>query len=672
MAKLSLPSAVSGYNLGVINDNFDSIEAELQDKVLYRDNPTGEPNQMENNLDMNSNRILNLSAPSNVNEAARLQDVINGISGATQANLITIDPLTGQSSTTVQEALEDINDDVIAHVAATAAAFANLPINIKNITKYGCVGDGVTVNTAALQAVLDLGGDILVPNGTFVSGTLTASVAGTRLIMAKGAILNFPTLGANTKGITVTAGNFTVEGGAIQGPGTAPVDVSNEAGIWMKGASSASRLSGLTLRGVEMSGFGQYAIYGQFVNKICIEDCNVHDTRMHAICWLSCSDIREVGNWIHDIPLGDNLNAYGMIHSHDATSYNLDPSASSNGRLAANPFCIGVYIADNVVENISWEGIDCHGAYDTSIVNNRVYNTKLGISAPSSSNDGAAYAGEQNFVTGNLVTGYKRDGTDGGHRNLGYGINLNGGSIVNNRRIVCTGNTLIAKGEISVDGGGAIRAIYCMHVVIADNNIHDWGGQCIYTVDTVGIISGNNFGGMTSSGDTAGQLIRAGGNADRLTITNNRHWYADKSRAQEGLRVLNTNTNRQMLSGNDFSEATTPWIVTPYQVVGTDISPALDVPGSSTSVDVSSLLGWNGVVELSGGSSHDVEDVVNISQNQELVFVKTGAGTVTFKRSGTPGLYLDGGANKTITGNNNITLRKLGTKVTQTAYSASS
>jgi hypothetical protein len=59
MAKISLPTAISGYNLQVINDNFDAVEAEFQNKVLYRDNPTGEPNQMENNLDMNSNNILN-------------------------------------------------------------------------------------------------------------------------------------------------------------------------------------------------------------------------------------------------------------------------------------------------------------------------------------------------------------------------------------------------------------------------------------------------------------------------------------------------------------------------------------------------------------------------------------------------------------------------------------
>lgn len=59
MAKVNLDDVASGYNRQRINQNFEDIETELNDKVLYRDNPTGEPNQMENDLDMNSNDILN-------------------------------------------------------------------------------------------------------------------------------------------------------------------------------------------------------------------------------------------------------------------------------------------------------------------------------------------------------------------------------------------------------------------------------------------------------------------------------------------------------------------------------------------------------------------------------------------------------------------------------------
>jgi hypothetical protein len=62
MAKITLPSITSGYATTTqLNNALNSIEAEFQDKVLYRDNPTGEPNQMENDIDMNGYAIINAS-----------------------------------------------------------------------------------------------------------------------------------------------------------------------------------------------------------------------------------------------------------------------------------------------------------------------------------------------------------------------------------------------------------------------------------------------------------------------------------------------------------------------------------------------------------------------------------------------------------------------------------
>lgn len=63
MAKVTLTDLTSLANdtsaVNSINGNFTTLETELQAKVLYRDNPTGEPNSMQNDLDMNSNDILN-------------------------------------------------------------------------------------------------------------------------------------------------------------------------------------------------------------------------------------------------------------------------------------------------------------------------------------------------------------------------------------------------------------------------------------------------------------------------------------------------------------------------------------------------------------------------------------------------------------------------------------
>lgn len=61
MSKIELPTITSGYNLSTINNNFQKIEDALNTEVLYRKNYTGEPNEMQTNLDMNGKEILNVS-----------------------------------------------------------------------------------------------------------------------------------------------------------------------------------------------------------------------------------------------------------------------------------------------------------------------------------------------------------------------------------------------------------------------------------------------------------------------------------------------------------------------------------------------------------------------------------------------------------------------------------
>lgn len=59
MAKITLPTILNGSSTTQVNANFQAIATELNDKALYRDNPVGEPNAMQNDIDMNSNDVLN-------------------------------------------------------------------------------------------------------------------------------------------------------------------------------------------------------------------------------------------------------------------------------------------------------------------------------------------------------------------------------------------------------------------------------------------------------------------------------------------------------------------------------------------------------------------------------------------------------------------------------------
>jgi hypothetical protein len=125
MTKIVLGDAVSGYNLAIINDNFERIQDELNNKVLYRDNPVGEPNQMLNTLDMNSNRIVNLPKPVGLSEPARLQDLVDVATTGqvpTSASQILVNPVGGIVSTDVQSALVELSTEASNEATNRASA----------------------------------------------------------------------------------------------------------------------------------------------------------------------------------------------------------------------------------------------------------------------------------------------------------------------------------------------------------------------------------------------------------------------------------------------------------------------------------------------------------------------------------------------------------------------
>jgi hypothetical protein len=60
MSKVVLNDVSAGYNASTINSNFAKIEEALNDKVLYRDSPTGEPNELKNDIDFNGKNAYNV------------------------------------------------------------------------------------------------------------------------------------------------------------------------------------------------------------------------------------------------------------------------------------------------------------------------------------------------------------------------------------------------------------------------------------------------------------------------------------------------------------------------------------------------------------------------------------------------------------------------------------
>lgn len=194
MTKIVLNQPVAGFNLSAINANFQKIQDEFNKKVLYRQNPVGEPNQMVNsNLDMSGNRILNLSAPVSPNEAARLQDVTNAIANKATAVFTEFTPYGLATSTNVQGAIQN-SVDAIDDLQLNA-------IGWYSVKAYGAVGDGVTDDTIAIKDACTAmnnrgGGTLYFPEGQYVYSSATFTD-----------VYKFKIVGANRKTSTILVTN---------------------------------------------------------------------------------------------------------------------------------------------------------------------------------------------------------------------------------------------------------------------------------------------------------------------------------------------------------------------------------------------------------------------------------------------------------------------------------
>lgn len=200
--KIVLNPILGTYDVTLINDNFDKVEQALNEKVLYRDNPAGSPNQIKNDMDMNSHRILNLPEPQADNEAARLKDLRDAVGGnKTAISILDFGTLVPNEPT---------------------AAYANRILLNKAILEISTAGGGVLYIPAGLYYSGGSGTDpsdkgIVIRRNVHLTGagegaTILKRGAGASLMVNEPNVISTPVYGGGENNITIS--HMTLDGNA--------------------------------------------------------------------------------------------------------------------------------------------------------------------------------------------------------------------------------------------------------------------------------------------------------------------------------------------------------------------------------------------------------------------------------------------------------------------------
>lgn len=162
MAKISFADLLGG-SISRINSNFNLIKNALNERILWRDNPTGEPNQMFTSLDMNTNRLLNLPTPVSDTEPVRKKDLLN-------LGAVVVGPPGPPDTTTRTQLASSIGGSLVSTIAlgfgAVLRTFQDKFREIPSITDYGAIPGGFDCYDAINLALLS-NNTVYVPPGVF-------------------------------------------------------------------------------------------------------------------------------------------------------------------------------------------------------------------------------------------------------------------------------------------------------------------------------------------------------------------------------------------------------------------------------------------------------------------------------------------------------------------------
>ncbi len=386
-----------------------------------------------------------------------------------------------------------------------------------NALRYGATGDGVTDDTAAFASMALVGGELFVPDGTYISTGVTFAKAA-NLTLSAGAIIEQAS-GNNQTMFTVTTDDFHIHGGTID------FDRANNATIKFI-ADFAVAQDNISFRNINLNNCSGDAIRMVGGKNWTLEDnifTNNLEGAFSGICAIGGENIDNL--FVHN----NTVDSTG-ITANSFARFKIRGEDDGGAKVIGLRFTENYLLADEAT--VSPQGITlAKQAERCEISDNTVIGGLIGISC-------GAFAGSDVAADGGL-TGCTITGNNCiSQKNEGIELALNA------RNNVVSDNT--------IDGNGN-----------ADNGILISGSGVAPCIQNT--ITNNNIRGFVTRG------ISAASGADENTINNN-DIFGNISSAADAIRLTNASKNNAVKNNKLIGFETTDALIALDNCAGVDIS----------------------------------------------------------------------------------------------------
>jgi hypothetical protein len=369
---------------------------------------------------------------------------------------------------------QSASDGTVYTPAGTGAVATTVQTKLRetvSVKDFGAIGDGVTDDTAAIQAALDSGAkEILCVEGEDYLITSTLNVPEKVFIFGYGS--KFTAFSA------ITLLDFTSDGGVegleIDGGLAAGTYNANSIAIACSGTNNSPSAPTFTLAPLIVNcvihNFGYAGIYFSYTSNGSIKGCYIYNIGYAGIGGVSTNELFVTQNRIQDITPGISADAYGVfLDRKDGISETADPRSYR------------ATISDNIIKRVTsvsgsnGHAIDTHGGVGFVVNSNIINECQGGIYLTASAISGAQALGPKqcvvsnNTITSSLTVNYGI---------LVYGARV-GASVADYAEdCVVTGNVVQGFGS-DTDATGTIGAIFVgatKNALISGNAVKDSGG----------------------------------------------------------------------------------------------------------------------------------------------------------------------------------------------------